>query len=122
MVSGAATTLIENAGNDAENVPSLTLITMFEYVPACEDVGAPDSVPLVVLKLAQAGGFCTLNVSLSPSGSDAVGVKVYSDPTLADVGGLPEIVGGEFALETVMENAASALDCVPSLTLITMLA
>jgi hypothetical protein len=63
-----------------------------------------------------------LEVSVSPSGSDAVGVKVYSDPTLTDRGGVPEIVGGEFALETVMENAASALDCVPSLTLITMLA
>src|ERR1700732_1751034 len=91
-----ATTLIENAGNDAESVPSLTLMTMFEYVPACADVGAPDSVPLVVLKLAQAGRFCTLNVSLSPSGSDAVGVKLYSDPTATPVAGCPKMVGGVF--------------------------
>jgi hypothetical protein len=38
------------------------------------------------------------------------------------VGGLPEIVGPEFALVTVMVKAASALDWLPSLTLIAMFA
>ena len=68
-------TTIENDASDAEACPSLTLIEMFENVPAA--VGVPDSCPVVVLKVAQAGMFATLNVSVVPaSGSLAVGVNV----------------------------------------------
>ena len=53
----AARTEIENAGNDAVLLPSLTLITMFEYVPTLLLVGRPLSVPVEVLKLAHEGRF-----------------------------------------------------------------
>jgi hypothetical protein len=36
-------TLIEKAGNDTLARPSLTLMTMFEYVPAFVAEGVPDS-------------------------------------------------------------------------------
>jgi hypothetical protein len=56
IVSGDAT-LIENAGNEALDVPSLTLMTMPEYVPAWVAAGEPLSAPLEALKLAQDGAF-----------------------------------------------------------------
>src|SRR5436190_21110588 len=87
-------TAIENAGNDAVACPSLTLIAMLADVPAA--VGVPWSCPVVVLNVAQVGMFATLNVSVVPvSVSLAVGVKVYSVPTLPVVAGLPEIRCGE---------------------------
>jgi hypothetical protein len=69
-------TLIENAGSETLVMPSLTPMMMFAYVPAEVLAGVPDRVPVLVLKLAQAGMFVTLNVNLSPSESLAVGVKV----------------------------------------------
>ncbi len=63
-----------------------------------------------------------LKVSVLPaSTSFAVGVNVYCVPTVAVVGGVPEIVGGVFDDATVIANAGSAVDALPSLTLITML-
>src|SRR5688572_4784406 len=61
------------------------------------------------------------NVSVPPSASPAVGVNVYCVPTVAVVGGVPEIVGGVFDDATVIANAGSAADALPSLTLMTML-
>ena len=75
-IVSAALTWIENAGSDAEAVPSLTVITMPEYVPTLAALGVPERVPLVLLKVSQAGRLATLKVSLSPSGSLAVGVNV----------------------------------------------
>ena len=49
---------------------------MFEYVPTLPAPGVPDSVPVLLLKLSHAGRFATLKVSLSPSGSEAAGVKL----------------------------------------------
>jgi hypothetical protein len=113
-------TAIENAGSDAVACPSLTLIAMLANVPAA--VGVPDSCPVLPLNVAQAGRLVILNVSVVPvSGSLAVGVNVYRVPTLPVVGGLPEIVGGEFDTPTVIENAGNAtLAALPSLTLIAM--
>jgi hypothetical protein len=49
--------MILNAGNDALDVPSLTLMMMFEKVPASPDPGVPDKFPDCVLNEAQLGGF-----------------------------------------------------------------
>ena len=68
-------TTIANAGSEADRLPSLTLIPMFEYVPVCALLGVPDSLPVVVLNVAQAGLLVMLNVSGLPSGSLAVGVN-----------------------------------------------
>ena len=61
-----AVTVIENAASEALAVPSLTLITMFEYAPACAAVGVPDRRPVVVLNVAHDGRFWMLYVSVSP--------------------------------------------------------
>jgi hypothetical protein len=45
------------APNAALCVPSLTLMPIFEYVPVWLLVGVPDSNPVEVLKVAQAGLF-----------------------------------------------------------------
>ena len=51
----AADTVIANAANDFESLPSLTLMTMLLCVPVA--VGVPDNVPFEVEKLAQLGLF-----------------------------------------------------------------
>jgi hypothetical protein len=55
--------------------PSLTLIVTFEYVPTCAAEGVPLTRPVLELKVAQAGKFATLNVSVLPSASAPVGVN-----------------------------------------------
>ena len=56
--------------------------------------------------------------SVSPSGSEAVGLKLYAVPTLADVLGVPEIVGARLVVpelaETVIANAGNFADLPPS--------
>ena len=90
-------------------------------------MGVPDSLPVDVLNVAQEGRFWMLNVSLSPLGSLAVGVKLYAAPVRTEVGGVPLITGGELPPPpdvddcTLIENAGSEAVAVPSLTLITML-
>ena len=44
-----------NAGNEAVAWPSVTEITMFEYVPACDADGVPLREPLELLNQAHAG-------------------------------------------------------------------
>ena len=69
-------TVIAYAGSEAlPPLPSLTLMMMFEYVPVCALLGVPDSLPVVVLNVAHAGLFVTLNASVSPFASFAVGVN-----------------------------------------------
>ena len=64
------------------------------------------------------------NVRLCPSGSLAPGVKLYVEPALTVVAGVPLIVGGPSggSGETVMVNAGKEAVSVPSLTLIVMFA
>src|SRR5262245_25862253 len=94
FVTGAAATVMPDAGSDAVAVPSLTLMTMLLYVPAV--VGVPDSLPVVVLNVAHVGLFVMANVSVSPLASDAVGWKLYAVPATRLVDGVPEIVGAVF--------------------------
>ncbi len=64
-----------NAGSEALAEPSLTLITMFEYVPTAPVPGVPDSRPVLVLNVAHVGRLAMLKASVLPSGSDAAGWK-----------------------------------------------
>jgi hypothetical protein len=106
-------TTMEKVARETFAVPSDTAIVMAEKVPA--DVGMPLSRPLVVLKVAQAGLLVMLNVSACPSGSDAVGVKLYVWPTLAVAGGVPLMTGARFtAGTTAMVKAASDVIATPS--------
>src|SRR5436190_23985110 len=93
---------------------------MLANVPAA--VGVPCSWPVAALNVAQAGRFVMLKVSVSPSGSLAVGVNEYATPVVAVVAGVPEIVGGRFGCVTSIENAGNDAVACPSLTLIAMLA
>jgi hypothetical protein len=119
-----AFTAIANAASETVDVPSLTLIVTFEYVPTFELLGVPDSRPVVVLKLAHDGLLAMLNVSVLPFGSLAVGVKAYAFPAVTERAGEPLIVGGEFvevAARTEIANAGSEAVVLPSLTVILML-
>src|SRR5690606_31741595 len=104
-------------------LPSLTVITMFEYVPMSPAPGVPNSRPVDVLKSAQLGSFSIENVTASPFGWFAGGGKLYCWPCITWLGGVPEIVGGAFVapLPTVIENGPiESLPPLPSLTVITM--
>jgi hypothetical protein len=72
---GLASTCTANAGRVAVFNPSRTAITMLEYVPASPTAGAPESCPLLVLKVAQVGRLVTANTRVRPCESLAVGVK-----------------------------------------------
>lgn len=116
-------TVMENEDNEVVALPSLTRITMFEYVPTCALVGVPDKRPVDVLKLAHAGLLEILNVNESPFASFAVGVKAYALPTPTDVEGVPEMVGAVLLVEpevTPIANAGSEVVALPSLTRMTM--
>jgi hypothetical protein len=65
-------------------------------VPTALLVGVPDKRPFVLLNDAHAGKFDTLKERVSPSGSLAVGVKVYAEPAATEVPGVPDTVGAEW--------------------------
>ena len=98
LITGAlfagAVTEIANAGSEVVAFPSLTLMTMFEYVPTCVVVGVPDTLPVEALNVAQLGLFVMLKVSVSLFASEAEGWKVYALPATTDVAGEPLITGG----------------------------
>jgi hypothetical protein len=56
-VAAAALTCTLKAGSVAVRLPSLTAMTMFEYVPTFAVVGVPDSWPLLLEKVAHDGRF-----------------------------------------------------------------
>ena len=72
----ATSTSIWKLGNALVDIPSLTLIWMLSYIPACAIDGVPESRPVVTLRLAQGGLLLMLKLSEFPSGSEAVGVKL----------------------------------------------
>src|SRR5688500_3896210 len=86
-----------NAGNDTLAVASDTEITMFPEVPTSASVGVPVRRPVVVLNAAQDGMPSMRNVSVLPSGSDAVGWKRYAVPSVSEVSGVPLMFGGRLA-------------------------
>ncbi len=55
----------------------------------------PESVPVLVSKLAHDGWPEIAKVNVSPSGSDAVGAKEYWSEIVILDGGVPDIVGAE---------------------------
>ena len=63
---------------------------MLVYLPAA--VGVPDSCPVLVLKVAQAGLPVIVKAGVLPSESLAVGVNEYLLPVVAVVAGVPDIV------------------------------
>ena len=57
LILTLSVTAIENCGNEALRVPSLTLRMIFEKVPTSAAVGVPDNSPVPLLKAAQLGAF-----------------------------------------------------------------
>lgn len=115
LVPGLLTAML-NARSEVRLVPSLALITMFEYVPTCDEFGVPVNAPVLVLKLAQLGRLLMDHVSERPSGSDPLGRNEYALPETTDVDGVPLTVGARLPPEllgrcVLIENAGS--DAVP---------
>jgi hypothetical protein len=75
---------------------------------------------VAVLNVAQAGTFVIENTSVPPRGLEAVGVNEYALPVSTLVGGVPLIVGGAVAPDTVIVKGASEADADPSDTEIVM--
>jgi hypothetical protein len=100
--------VIENAGSEADDLPSLTEITIPGHVLA--EVGLPVSEPVELENCAQDGRLTIENRNLRAgvSGSFAVGVKEYELPTMTVCGGEPEIVGGTANAAIGKKTAASA--------------
>jgi hypothetical protein len=96
-------TVMLNAASEALAVPSATVITIPDVVPASVAFGLPESCPVVVLKVAQDGAFLMENVMVPASESLALGVKVYCPPTVTEVGGVPEIVAVAAAVSAAVE-------------------
>jgi hypothetical protein len=101
------TARIEKAGNDRVLTPSLTRIWMLPQSPTAE--GVPESRPLDVLKVAHQGLFVMLKVSLARSGSEAVGVNEYCEPTYTDAAGVPEMLGARFCAAATLLTSEPAM-------------
>lgn len=70
-------TVTSKFGSTAEARPSYTAMTTSSYLPTLAAVGLPESWPVLLLKLAQAGLFATANESVRPLFvSLVVGVKL----------------------------------------------
>ncbi len=99
------------------------MMRMLLYVPTCALLGVPVRRPVVASKNIHDGLLIQLKVSGSPSGSDAVGVKLNDWPTVIEVGGVPPMIGGElvgWTGVTVSVKAGSDEVEMPSVTEITM--
>src|ERR1700733_10751553 len=66
-------TVTSKAGRALEYCPLLALMMTSSYAPVCVLLGVPSRSPVAMLKVAQAGLFCTENDSVLPSGSLALG-------------------------------------------------
>src|SRR5688572_4968411 len=117
-----AVTVIENGASESVSLVSLTEITMLEYTPAAAACGVPVKRPVLLLKVAQLGMFWMLYVSVSLSASEAVGWKVYAEPAVTLVGGVPEMTGALFAaaLTVIVNGPSESLASRSSVTVMTM--
>jgi hypothetical protein len=70
---GAEVTVMENAGREALDAPSATLITMPVSVPMLAAVGVPLSWPVAGLNVAHDGSPAMANVRVPPAASEALG-------------------------------------------------
>ena len=102
-------TLIANAGSATRLRPSLTRMRISVYWPTWFAPGVPERRPVAELNAAQTGRLTTLNLSVWPSGSDAVGLNQYLLPATTDAFGSPEITGALF------DVPASATDAIGSI-------
>jgi hypothetical protein len=85
--------VIEKSGNDADALPSETVISILLYTPSSPSSACPDNRPVLASNVAQLGRLRIENVNVSPSVSLAEGVKEYMVPiTMAGLGD-PKIVG-----------------------------
>lgn len=91
-----------------------------ESVPTSALAGEPLSCPVMAENVAQFGLFVMENVSVSPAGPLAVGVKIYALPAVTDVAGVPLIVSVAGSAFTVTANAGRDAARDPLLTLILM--
>lgn len=89
-------TAMVNAPSEACAAPSDTEIRTLLNWPTSPAPGVPVRRPVAELNVAQAGRFWMLNVKASPSGSEALGWKLYASPARSDVWGVPVIVGARF--------------------------
>jgi hypothetical protein len=77
LVLEEACTVMPKLGSTAEVSPSYTAMTTSAYLPTLAAVGVPESRPVLLLKLAQAGLLATANESVRPVlVSCVVGVKL----------------------------------------------
>jgi hypothetical protein len=74
---GAGLTVMVNAGSAAEFPDALASISILLSEPTLEADGVPDSEPLELLKVAQAGLFAMLKLTDWPLGALTVGVNEY---------------------------------------------
>jgi hypothetical protein len=70
-----------NAGSAAELADVLASITMFLSAPTSAATGVPESKPLLLLKVAQAGLFWMLKLTVWPLAALTVGTNEYCRPT-----------------------------------------
>ena len=85
---------------------SVTVITIFVYVPKLSLVGIPLNSPVALLKFAQLGLLTIENVLVSPlSTSVTVGTKLYRLSSAADIFAVPLMTGASLTLVTVISNA-----------------
>src|SRR4026207_1398591 len=118
---GASVTVMPNGASSLKVVPSVTLITMPEFVPIWAADGVPLSRPLEASKVAHVGLPATAKLSTSPSGSLALGVNEYDWPATTVVAGWPLMSGASLGVaSTWMANGASEAEAWLSDTLITI--
>src|SRR4026209_2094386 len=105
---GASVTAMPHGASSLNVVPSVTLITMPEYVPTWAADGVPLRRPVEASKFAHAGFPATAKLSTSPSGSLALGVNEYDGPATTVVAGWPPISGAPLGeASTSIANGAS---------------
>ena len=75
-LSAAGSTWMENAGSEMGAAAVLTLITILPNVPAFAVVGVPESDPVAVLKVAQAGRLTIEKLRSAAVGLVTTGVKL----------------------------------------------